>query len=70
MAIAGASAEPLSPPEVSAKTEAKAAFSVGEKSPLSGQATAVATEADTRAKNLPEGAERSSILMRDPCAYK
>ena len=38
--------------------------------PRPGRRSTVVTAVDTRATNLPEGAEKSSILTRDPCAQK
>jgi len=67
VAAAGASAGPVPSSEGTAKTEAKAVLAVGENFPRAGRRSTVATEADTRATNLPEGAERSSILIRGPC---
>ena len=68
IAVAGASAEPVPPSEGTAKTEAKAVSASGKKSPWLRRRSSVATAAVTRARNLPEGAERSSIPIRSPCA--
>ena len=70
VAAAGASAEPVPPPEGTAKTEAKAVSVAGEKSPRPGRQSPVVMAAVTRAMNLPEGAEKSSILIRGPCVRK
>ena len=70
VAAAGASAAPASPPEGTTKTEPKAALAVDEKALGPGRRSTVATGADIQATNLPEGAERSSILIRGPCARK
>ena len=70
VAAAGASAEPWSPPGGTTKTEAKAALAAGDKTLRPGRRSTVATEADTRATNLPEGAEGSSILIRGLCVRK
>ena len=69
-AAAGASAEPVPPPEGTVKTEAKAVSAAGKLSPRPGRQSSVVTAAVTRATNLPEGAERSSIPIRDPCVRK
>ena len=42
----------------------------GKVHPRPGQRSTVVTDAETRATNLPEGAERSSILICGPCARK
>ena len=67
---AGASAKPVPTSVGTAKTEAKSLSATGKARPRSGQQSTVATDAETRAKNLPEGAEKSSILMRGPCVRK
>ena len=67
---AGASAEPVPPPEGAAKNEAKAVSAAGKSSPRPGRQSSVVTAAVIRATNLPEGAERSSILIRGPCVQK
>ena len=68
VAAAGASAEPVPPSEGTAKTEAEAASAAGKFSPWPGWQSSVVTAAVTGATNLPEGAERRSILIRGPCA--
>ena len=65
VAAAGASAEPAP-----ATTEAKSLSAACKVRPPPGQRSTVATDAETRATNLPEGAERSSILLRGPCVRK
>ena len=70
VAAAGASAEPVPPPEGTAKTEAKAVSAAGKKSPRPGRQSSVVTAAVTRVTNHPEKAERSSTLIRDPCVRK
>ena len=70
VAAAGASAGPVPPSLGTAKNEAKAVPAAGKVGPRPGQRSAVATEAETRATNLPEGVERSSILMHGPCVRK
>ena len=70
VAAAEASAEPVSPSVSMAKTEAKTVSSAGEIDPRPVQPSLVATEAETRAMNLPEGAERPSILIRGSCVRK
>ena len=67
---AGASAEPAPTSVGTAKTEAKSLSAAGKVHPRPGQRSTVATDAETRATNLPEGAERSSILIRGPCVRK
>ena len=70
VAAARASAEPVPPSEGTAKTEAKAMSAEGKISPRPGRQSSVVTAAVTRATKLPEGTERSSILIRGPCARK
>ena len=70
VAAAGASAEPVPTSVGSAKTEAKSLSAGGKARPRPGQRPAVATGAETRATNLPEGAERSLILICGPCVRK
>ena len=65
-AVAGASAGPVPPSEGTAKTEAKAVLAAGTITSRPGRRSTVVTAADTRATNLPEGAERSSIFIRGP----
>ena len=64
VAAAGASAEPVPTSVGTAKTEAKSLLAAGKGRPRPGQRSTVVTDAETRATNLPEGAERSSILIR------
>ena len=66
VAAAGASAESVPISVGTAKTEAKAVSAVSKTRPRPGQRSTVATEAQTRATKLPEGAERSSIFVRGP----
>ena len=61
-AAARVSAEPVPTSVGMAKTEAKMVSSAGEIDPRPVQPSAVATEAETRATNLPGDAERPSIL--------
>ena len=56
-ASAGASARPLPPSEGMEQSEAKAVFVVGKISPRAGRRSAVVTEADAQATNLPKGTE-------------
>ena len=70
VAAGGASAEPVPTSVGRAKTEAKSLSAAGKARPRPGQRSTVATDAETRATNLPEGAERSSILICDPCVRK
>ena len=67
---AGGSAEPVPTSVGTAKTEAKALSATGKTRPRPGQRSTVVTEAETRATKLPEGAERSSILICGPCVRK
>ena len=67
VAVCGASAEPKPSSVGTAKTEAKAASAAGEFILRPGR---LSTEAETRTTNLPEGVERSSILIRGPCVRK
>ena len=69
-AAAEASAEPASTSVGTAMTEAKSLSAAGKVRPRPGQRLTVATDAEPRATNLPEGAERSSILLRGPCVRK
>ena len=66
VAAAGAFAEPMPPSEGMAITKAKAHISGRYIASRPGRRSTVATVADARATNLPEGTERSSILIRDP----
>ena len=59
VAAAVASAEPWSPPEGTTKNRSESRTSIDG-----------GDGADTRATNLPKEAERSSILLRGPCARK
>ena len=52
------------------KTEPKALPAAGTIFPRPGQRSTVATETERRATKLPEGAERSSILIRGSCDQK
>ena len=70
VAAAGASAEPVPLPGGTAKTESKAVSAAGKMSPRPGRQSSGVTAAFTRATNVPEGAERLSILIRDLCARK
>ena len=70
VAAAGASAEPVPTSMGTAKTEAKALSSAGKTRLRPGQRSMVVTEGETRATKLPDGAERSSILIRGPCVRK
>ena len=66
VAESGASPEPVPTSVGTAKTEAKSLSAAGKARPRPGQRSTVATDAETRATNVPEGAERS-ILIRGPC---
>ena len=70
VAAAGAPAEPAPPSEGTAKIRAKAVLAAGKIAPRPGRRSTVVTAADTRATNPPEGAGRSTILIRGPCARK
>ena len=70
VAAVGASAEPVPPPEGTVKTEEKAVSAAGKLCSRRGWQSSVVTAAVTRATNLPEGAERSSILICGPCVLK
>ena len=70
VASAVASAEPVLPSMGTAKTEAKTVSAAGEIDRRPVQPSVVATEAETRTTNLPGGAERPSILIRDSCVRK
>ena len=70
VAAAGATAEPVPPLGDMAKTEAKAVSVAGQLSPRPGRLSSVVTAAITGATDLPEGAERLSILIRGPCVRK
>ena len=70
VAAARASAEPMPPSMGMAKTEAKTVSAAGEIDPRPVLPSVVATEAETRATNLPGGAERPSIPMRGSCVRK
>ena len=70
VAAAGVSAEPVPPPEGTAKNEAKAMSATGNISPRPGRQSSVVTASVTRVTNLPAGAEKSSILIRGPCVRK
>ena len=70
VAAAGASAEPVPTSVGTAKTETKSLSAVDKARPRPGQRLMLATDAETRATKLPEGAERSSILILGPCARK
>ena len=67
---AGASAEPAPTSVGTAKTEAKSLSDAGKARARPGQRSTVATDAETRATNLPEGAEWSSTLVCGPCVRK
>ena len=62
----GASAEPAPTSVGTAKTEVKLLSAAGKARPRPGQRSTVVTDAETRATNLPEGAEKSLILIRGP----
>ena len=64
VAAAGASVEPVPTSVGTAKTEAKSLSAAGKACPRLGQRFAVVTETETRVSKHPEGAERSSILIR------
>ena len=70
VAAARASAEPVMRSMGMAKPEAKTVSATGEIDPRPVQPSVVATEADTRATNLPGEAERPSILIRGSCVRK
>ena len=70
VAAARASAEPVPLSMDMAKTEAKTVSVAGEINPRPVQPSTVATEAETRATNLPGGAERPSILICGSCMRK
>ena len=70
VAAVGASAEPASPSESTAKNEAKSVSAAGKDYRRPGRGSTVVTAADTRATNLPEGKERSLILISGPCVRK
>ena len=70
VAAAGAFAEPVPTSVGTAKTEAKASSAASKARPRPGQRSTVATEPETRATKLSEGAERSSMLIRGPCMQK
>ena len=67
VAAAGASAEPVPPPEGTVKNEAKAVLVAGKNSRRPERQSLAAI---TRVTNLPERAERSSILIRGPYVRK
>ena len=58
VAAAGACAEPAPTSEGTAKTERKSLAAAGNARPRPGQRSTVATDAKTRATNLPEGEEK------------
>ena len=70
VAAARASAEPVPPSMGMAKTEAKTVSAAGEIGPRPVQPSVVATKAETRATNLPGGAERPSIFIHGSCVRK
>ena len=70
VAAAGASAEPAPTLMGTANTEAKALSAAGKARSRPGQRLTVAMDAETRATNLPEGAERSPILICGPRVRK
>ena len=63
IAAAGASADTVRTSVGTAKTEAKSVSAAGKARPRPGQRSTVATDAETRATNFPEGAKRSLILI-------
>ena len=70
VAAAGSSAEPVLTSVGTVKTEAKAVSAAGKIRPRPEQRSALVTEAETRATNLSEGAERSPILTCGSCVQK
>ena len=66
----GAAGETMLPSGGAAKTETKAVSEVVIFSSRPGRRSAVVAEADTRATDLPGGAEWSAVLLRGPCARK
>ena len=68
VAAARGSADPAPPSMGMAKTEAKTVSVAGEIDSRPVQPSA--TEAETRATNVPRGAERPSILIRGSCVPK
>ena len=67
VAAARPSAEPVPPPMGMEKTEAKTVSAAGEINPRPIQPSVMATEAETRATNLPGEAERPQIFIRGSC---
>ena len=67
---AGASAESVPPSMGMANPEAQTVTAAGEIDPRPVQPSVLATEAETRATNLPGEAERMSILIRGSCVRK
>ena len=70
VAAVRASAEPVPTLMGMAKVEAKTVSAAGEIDLRPVQPSVVATVAETRATNLPGGAERPSILIRGSCVCK
>ena len=70
VAAARVSAEPVPSSMGMAKTEPKTVSAAGEIDPRPVNLSVVASEAETRAANLPEEAERPSILARGLCVRK
>ena len=70
VAAAGASAETVPTSVGTAKTEEKSLSAAGKDRPWPGKPSTGATDAQTRATNLREGAERSSIPICGPCVRK
>ena len=67
VAAAGSSAEPVLTSVGTAKTESKSLSAAGKARPRPEQRSTVVTDAETQVTNLPEGSERSSILICGPC---
>ena len=57
-------------PTGSAPSRSDGIGTVGTDEAVGAGVAAVVTDAETRATNLPEGAQRSSILIRGPCVRK
>ena len=67
VAAAGASAGPAPTSVGTAKNGVKSLSAAGKARLRLGQRSTAATDAESRATNLPQVAERSSILIRGPC---
>ena len=70
VAVAGLLQSPCYPHIARQNNEAKAVSSAGKNVPRPERRSTVVMVADTRAMDLPEGTERSSILICSPCARK